>query len=349
MSENSFQTPIVFVLGAGFTRSFDSDAPLINCKIDLPYFKRKYKNFQGAKKVLDQVYEKDGFVNMEKLLSRLYTGMPYDHDFLPQGERQILYSDLKDFFLKQIATIKSDDKKLLILENFARYILKNKASCITFNYDDMLDQALFHADMGNVLDKKTAHNTSWTPMRGYGFFIDSAESLAGNGIMSFTKSQSLLLKMHGSINWFPKRGYKDPFPMDSIVHNQNWWPLTTQELDKDIIHHYEASPVIIPPIFDKSFLTGNSIFKVIWSRAFEILSEAKTVVFIGYSFPDTDFVVANLFTEALFKKIDKKIIIINRGSNPESLKTRYRTILSQYSEKDFEFTDAAKWIEEKLV
>lgn len=341
-----YNSPIVFVIGSGFTRAFDPNAPLLECPIDIDALLKKYSKFDGAKRVLEQVEVRGGLVNVERLMSRLYSGMPYDDDFLSDGERQILYSDIKELFLKLISKISCNPKKLQILENFAKYILINRASCLTFNYDDLLDQALFHSCIGKLIDPKTKKDVAWTPIGGYGFFIDSAHSLTGNPILSFTKSSSYLLKMHGSINWFPKRGYREPYPMNSIVHAQDWWPVKA-DYDDDIVHHYEHSPIIIPPVFDKSLLTSNTILRTIWSQAFEALSKAKTVIFIGYSFPDTDFAVINLFKESLFNKRDKDIYVVAKGSSvkkKESLKKRYKTILSQFSEKNFEFVDAAEWI-----
>lgn len=351
MQEDKYRSPIVFVLGAGFTRSFDSQAPLLECDINIPYLLRKYKGFKEASRILEYVVNDKNLVNIETLMSRLYSGMPYDDDFLQNGQRQILYSDVKDLFLKQILSIKCESQKCLTLDNFARYVLKNKASCISFNYDELLDKTLFNSSLGNVLDGITSKDTAWTPMQGYGFYIDSALSLTGNQISSFTKSTSLLLKMHGSINWFPKRGYKDPYPMNAIVHMQDWWPIK-ESPDIDILYHYEHSPVVIPPVYDKNSLTGQPILRVIWSKAFELLREAETVIFIGYSLPSTDFVGSYLFRESLFKKSNKNIQIVSKGTskeNSEELKRRYKTILAQFTSKNFEFVDAAEWIDHNLV
>lgn len=344
-----YESPIVFVLGAGFTRAFDTDSPLLYCDINLPHLINKYKEFKGVKKVLEQLEIKNGLINIEKLMSRLYSAMPYDDDFLTEGERQILYADIKDVFIKQIMAIDCEQQKQSILTKFARYVVKNKATCITFNYDDLLDKALFNSHFGNRLDNHFSLD-SWTPMRGYGFYIDTARSLTGNGSGTSSRSKTLILKMHGSINWFPKRGYKEPYPMDSIVHMQNWWPIDTTD-DGDVFHHYEPSPIIIPPVFDKSMLGGNSIFRLIWSKAFNLLNSAKIVIFIGYSFPDTDFTVINLFKEALYNKPDKNIYIINKGSDinrRELLISRYKTILAQYSDKNFEFMDAFEWLRSNI-
>ena len=69
----------VFVLGAGFTKAFLPDAPLLVDNYNLRSLLPKYKHFDLARRIIGLELEESriGKVNIERLLTRL-DGLPYD-------------------------------------------------------------------------------------------------------------------------------------------------------------------------------------------------------------------------------------------------------------------------------
>src|SRR5579863_7856654 len=119
--------PTVFVLGAGFTHAFCSSAPLL--RWDITNFKqglmKKYKGFPKILSVLKSLEsDEENRVNIEELLSRLYSGMPYDDIYLSEGDRKVLYEDVFNYLIEIIQKIEVDSIEKSTLELFARYVIE---------------------------------------------------------------------------------------------------------------------------------------------------------------------------------------------------------------------------------
>ena len=72
----------VYVLGAGFTRAFLPDAPLLKDYYDMEQIAEKFKGFDDASRLLELArnWLGDGRIDIERLLSRLDSKMPYDFE-----------------------------------------------------------------------------------------------------------------------------------------------------------------------------------------------------------------------------------------------------------------------------
>ena len=71
---------LVLVLGAGFTRAFVPDAPLLVDDFEIPRLRRQFADFPHAAAILDDAlaeFNNRGVVNLERLMTRV-CGMPYD-------------------------------------------------------------------------------------------------------------------------------------------------------------------------------------------------------------------------------------------------------------------------------
>ena len=110
------------------------------------------------------------------------------------NEYGFLLSELKRAFPKRLHEARKGDIHGEELKRFAKYCETNGCCCITFNYDDFLDEAL-------------AQTGSWNPYWGYGFFCPSSLDTIASFDELETHSVLRLLKLHGSINWRPKLGY----------------------------------------------------------------------------------------------------------------------------------------------
>ena len=173
------------------------------------------------------------------------------------------------------------------------------ATFITFNWDTVLDRAL--AETGN-----------WFPDDGYG--IQFNQFLEGEWRADRqTTSSWLLLKLHGSTNWF------SPYVTLDFRDGTRKWATTAERLDwrwclvngstwydtyKDrwrpgyqpYSYFFPPNddlgqplmPIIIPPTRLKNFGEHGDLFSGIWSRAESRVADASRLVICGYSFPDTD-------------------------------------------------------------
>src|SRR5687767_14367220 len=65
----------------------------------------------------------------------------------------------------------------------------------------------------------------WHPDGGYGFFCRPANSVISTEGVFMDVTSTLLLKMHGSFNWYPLIGTTRPFGPEALVHFENWLPL----------------------------------------------------------------------------------------------------------------------------
>ena len=160
--------PTVFILGTGFTKAFLPDAPLLTDDYGGLDLLDKFKNFDHAGRILEMELNRgeSGEINIERLMTRLDRGMPYDLDRGVAEEMRLLSVEVRHQFLVKIAQAKNGEFHSADLAAFAHHCLTNRITCITLNYDDMLDEALWKA---NPRDSEPPE-PHWHPDGGYGFF-----------------------------------------------------------------------------------------------------------------------------------------------------------------------------------
>ena len=348
----------VFVLGAGFTRAFLPDSPLMVDDYDAATLAENFNNFPLASRILDRERSRDsqGHINIERLLTRLDGGMPYDQGQGAFEELGLLTSEVKLAFLGKIKQARDGEYYATEMAKFAEHCLRQNINCITFNYDDILDEALwkFRAD-------ERAQSPSWHPDDGYGFYcapsilnVANISQAAGN-----FHSSILYLKLHGSINWYSKLGHTQPYFANAIAHHEPWSPYASEQKllgiqNETLDRHLEPEPFIVPPVLMKSVIVEEPILRLIWNRAFRALQEAEKVTFIGYSFPLTDIAVRTLFEEALHDLPRYHLHIVNleaTASKQAQIRQTYKTQFDRESEtpeskipeSNFFFSGALEW------
>jgi hypothetical protein len=155
---------------------------------------------------------------------------------------------------------------------------------ITFNYDTILDDFLLKR---------------FSPQQVYFDNINSSK-LSQSG-----EKYPLLLKLHGSINWRCKKSeYAKIFDPPKSRSKSPTKTYDTRDCHRinDIIFDPSVCskfsdnvPLIIPPIPQKP-ITSVSIFRYLWSYAYEYLSEAENIIIVGYSLPPSDRLAVSLFS-----------------------------------------------------
>ena len=326
----------VVVTGAGFTRALVPGAPLLVDDFSNDALEDKVRGLPNASRLLDweRSLHPKGHIDIERLMTRLDALMPYDYAETAgnaANEYAFLLSELKRAFLDRLHEARRGEIHREDLKRFAEYCKTNGCCCITFNYDDFLDEAL-------------AQTHSWTPYWGYGFACSSSLDT----VASFSKledaSDLLLLKLHGSINWRAKLGYPSPFAIESIAHHHGW---SGDRRYPEIAGHLEPEPVMVPPVLSKSSLVEQPVLRLVWSHAFANLETAHEVTFIGYSFPPTDMAARTLFSEALKDLPREDITVVNlsrEDAEAEVTRSRYRSVLGDIPDEQFRFEGALEWI-----
>ncbi len=335
----------VFVLGAGLTKAFVPDAPLMVDHYDVEGLKRKFSGLKHAMRILELELDKnsDGKINIERLMTRLHSGMPYDFKNTANEEMPLLLSRIMRLFIKRIEEAKKGKRFIDELATFASHCVNNQITCITFNYDDILDQALWEVKKVRYMGKPPY----WHPDGGYGFFCRPSVKCIRDANAFMDKDSSLLLKLHGSINWYPRLGDPQPYAVDAILHHAEWIKSTNladiTETDRNAIKlHLEPDPFFVPPVLVKSDLSEQPILRLIWTRAYEELENAEKVVFLGYSFPETDMAARFLFSEAIQIQKGCQIEVVNKKEATEAVKNAYGKVFSG-SKINYRFDGVLEW------
>ena len=99
----------------------------------------------------------------------------------------------------------------------------------------------------------------------------------------------------------------------------------------------------------KSAITRDPVFRLVWTQAYEELSNASHVYFIGYSFPTTDIAARTLFDESLSKEKKPAITVVNyadKGNTQQQddVKVAYRAVFDNLPDQQFFFDGALRWV-----
>ena len=337
-----------------FTRAFLPSAPLLTDEYESDKLFQKFKDLPHALRILQlesQINAK-GKLNIERLMTRLDGRMPYDASLGAEEELALLLKAIKEAFVNKLKEARGSAKHTDELNVFAQYCVNTHSNCITFNYDDVLDEALW--GVARVLDD-FAPEDYWHPDGGYGFFLQNSLSCTAN-LQSYKDQTSMfLIKLHGSINWRVKLGHPRPYVIDAVVHHETWLPIPARlrglpVADRDAIEmHLEAEPFIVPPVLVKSILLEQPILGLTWTLAYKTLKDAEEVAFLGYSLPRTDIAASFLFREALSALPTDCIRVVNLAANDEekaAIKSVYREVFPEIKDNQFDFRGALEWAKE---
>lgn len=162
--------------------------------------------------------------------------------------------------------------------------LPNDATVITFNYDLLLDQEQMIAGIPKPTDASDLRDQ-------YQHFY---RRVVQNERFPFEQRfTGLFLKMHGSLNWFRCTNEMCPWSRDIRLDLDIEGCLTRAlgiHVGEESCNYCGGStiPLIVPPLLHKPILE-DSLIRAIWGLARQKLSDAATVVLIGFSAQPTDF------------------------------------------------------------
>jgi hypothetical protein len=172
------------------------------------------------------------------------------------------------------------------------------------------------------------------------------------------KDSPILCKLHGSINYFydpredngEKIYISDDLGDKQDIGKSGNWNNRPSILALDAIwnlhNKYGRSfmPAIIPPTYSK--LTGQRWLTDIWNAAIHLLSNAKQIIFIGYSFPETDGFMKAMIQGAMAERMTgnlPEIHVVVKDDKGEVI-PRYKKLFGEdkIKESPMKFSDAVK-------
>jgi hypothetical protein len=263
--QRAFEYMTMFFLGAGFSRP--AGLPLGNqlfneiileaqkrglyekqLKYDLDSYHEYYRNVSGI--------EPTEPINLEDFVSFLdiqhYLGLRGSDTWSVNGnESQVIIKNLIAFVLHSHQN-KISEEKFLLYEKFAEQ-LKPQDWIFTFNYDTIVEKALKQKGIPYRLYPTRYKKVNTGPI--------------GGNEVDVSSNEIVLLKMHGSINWFDISGYKAS--KENRVKN---YGLTNNPIN--MVFDGRRDPYL-HPLMDEPYPEGDPLRNIyVLERLDEYLSES---------------------------------------------------------------------------
>lgn len=297
----------IYVLGSGFSKSFLPSLPTLRdlnsyipgkIPAEFPHLREYCENFLAI------CNGQDEYLNIETLATAILSTQIFP------GEKERLYHEnLRFELLRFIASVirREDPLEPSAAEVLGRFIKACANDCgdarretllLSFNYDTLIERAIA---MNPELSSKISVD--------YGVHIEPADRSAKKTNCEQTID---LIKLHGSLNWFPLKGVSDELDLKNVCQ--------VETTDRSFPIYEEDTPIFIPMAHAKeSFLRG-SLFNLLWAKADYYLKNAEEIHFLGYGFPKTD--INNL--EFLLKHRDRiaNVVVFENEDHPDLKRLR---------------------------
>jgi NAD-dependent SIR2 family protein deacetylase len=359
----------VYILGAGF--SVDAGAPTQEKLIKMAFeYKNKAESFNLEKFQLFEDFLKNRLCLDEKqfcdaviedMFTPLDSCLANNVQFRGMGISEIINVREAIFYVIsrtiEMLLIDGEEKKGYI-DKFAKYIVSQSAkrsdlryrnidnvSVISTNWDILLDRSLYECI------KKNNHKA----VVDYCCYISSYEKdddtiKPGLEMLGMGGFNVKLLKLHGSLNWLQCSRCMRLYVSfsDKIYNNGGVCRHCNKNFQHDQVEHVLTSNLIMPT-FMKDL--SNPQYKIIWQNAGIEVSEAKKIVFIGYSLPSADFEMRQLLSRMVRKNADIVVVDFIDDTEPEEKKNnkkveienRWKTFFGS-RKIDFNFSGAPEYI-----
>ena len=210
------------------------------------------------------------FPNMEEFLSQMMVNeqlfdasRTYEGNFTKQELNELqrtLLLKISDWFHEISERVDPDKPRVPWLAAFRDHVQRENVAIISFNWDLVLDKLLFGEELSEI---------------SYGFPLQPFK-------------RPVLIKPHGSLNWFED---------DLGKYLKSKLKFLLLQEDEEKVYAFrkfrapkgkrEYTPLIVPPVYLKNF--DRSVFRNLWRSCTTLLSTAHRVIFLGYSMSVADF------------------------------------------------------------
>lgn len=326
---------MVFIFGAGASKAENAPVTTELLSKSLETLKNT-KMLRDIKDFLKDFYYLDNFVNKELIptFEEVLTIIDLcisNQDDLSDKWNQNKVTELRNSLLFCIAQIlhKSLQRSGRLHRQFVKNLFElpnrtnNNTSFISLNYDLLLDNSLI--ELYNTKD--------WDVDYGIDFrnFIDPVErspeersefiEIPDDWSWPRKNKSIYLLKPHGSLNWL----YCPNCNTVRITKKEKgvlriWTEQVICGKDSSLETH-----LLIPPTWHKIY--ENPHLVRIWQKAKEVLSEADSAFFVGYSLPESDIELKYLFKKFLYRNrnvIPKITVITKMSENTKKCEMRFK-------------------------
>lgn len=219
-----------------------------------------------------------------------------------------------------------DENKARVLNEFVAKNLREGDTVITFNWDLTMDVALeSHPD-------------------DFAISYSSSKGAKKNGV--------ILLKPHGSIDWFLKKKLPDGKAKrntTSLSKDVCMYPYLDFAEDPDLLPY---EPLIVPPVSVKEY--EHEFLKRIWRNVYRTVSSATLLGIIGYSLPQEDQFARLVLRRAIRnnilranrkEKLPLRVVVVNPD---ETVATTFSKLVGPHVKVNFfgvSFQDYAAGLE----
>jgi NAD-dependent SIR2 family protein deacetylase len=346
------KTKVVYVLGAGF--SIEAGAPSQERLVEKIFetYKRNPSILSKAKMNEFEAFLKHTLHIPESLRETI----PLEDIFTPLDRciadniafRNLSVGELKkkrqlifELIGKTLQFIlKSTDKDYINL--FGKYLVQvakqrekreyvkvaDPISVITTNWDILLDNSIYNEIALRRYDAVVDYCCYISSYDKFDKTVKPGLEVLGRGGFNVK-----LLKLHGSLNWLNcprcqrlyvkvnKKISLDPY--NGITKRTCWH---CNENFKNYPSHELVSNLIMPTFLKD---LSNPQYKLIWQNAGIELSEARKIVFIGYSLPQADFEMRQLLSRMVDEKTEIEVVDFK---NPKDKGAKFKALISSYEQ-----------------
>jgi hypothetical protein len=224
--------------------------------------------------------------------------------------------------------------KKLITKRISAKINGDPFSVITLNWDSLIEDSIFRVIRREKLLCKVDvdYCVYTTPMD---MNVRSGPHMPGPKQKASHRFNIKILKLHGSATWlrcpssglvFTALGKKiSPY---SIYYRKQISPFLKKykgKNDDKLLSYLE--PYIITPTYTKVFDLPH--IKTVWHNAYVELREAKHIVFIGYSMPESDYHFRTLLRRAILPDTSIQVILSSNDNTANIMSDRERNYLPE--------------------
>lgn len=259
----------------------------------LTYICTKYQiaedDVLNKKELSQKVNIEELYIDIESAIDKLEAergGDPHDLSLLQDQEfidLFVLHNDVKSYIFDTLSFI--GYYCISKFHNvFAEHIVNTSTNVISFNWDTLLDEAMFNT-------KRWGYGT------GYGFEFEKVIYKTGNDseMATIPESNNMILKPHGSINWYSDTDREKLYlvvPVGLKLRGGTFGQLRSCEsIDDGYIYTH-----ITPPGKKRK------LFPHIWELMRNVLQNADKIIAIGFSFNNNDLHVKEEFEDISFKR-----------------------------------------------
>jgi hypothetical protein len=272
----------VFLLGAGFARAISPSMPLLQDMAE-----RVIDSLGPATRIPD-VVEAMMRENFAHALSYLEQAKPWitEADNL---RHRALFLDFSNAIARDLeATVSHagrdlSPRKPSWLTELIRHWHQHRCTVLTLNYDTLIEIVAANVKLPGEARIVAADL--------YPRVLTDAGLRSGGAGPKERTETFRLLKLHGSTNWYYSgrtSSHGEPIYFVTPLSGDNSTERARQQHEERLRAVADKYPFLIPPIYDKSPLLTHETIRALWFDAGEALKQARRIVCMGYSLPESD-------------------------------------------------------------